>query len=119
MRARTAAWTSALTDADPAVRAFAETHVFGEFGFANRAQSMYLAAGCGESGIRAVYELLTRADCPLLHAFDSRDLYVRLMPYFAAEFRAVPPWSLGWRHLARAMPKFLVLGFQRMIGILS
>lgn len=116
MDARTEAWRPALTDADLAVRAFAETHVFGEFGFANRAQSVYLAAGMGDAGIRAVYVLLTNADCPLLHAFDSRDLYVRLVPYFRAEFRAASPWSIGWQYLARAMPVFLALGLRRMLA---
>jgi hypothetical protein len=116
MAARTEAWRPALTDADPAVREFAEEHVFGEFGFAIRAQSVYLAAGMGDSGARAVYALLTNSDCPLLHAFDSRALYVALMPYFAAEFRAAPPWAIGWQHLARAMPVFLTLGAQRMLA---
>ena len=116
MAARTEAWRPALTDADPVVRVFAETHVFGEFGFANRTQSVYLAAGMGDAGIRAVYALLMNADCPLLHAFDSRELYVSLMPFFAAEFRAAPPWSIGWQHLARAMPVFLTLGLRRMLA---
>lgn len=116
MQARTNAWRPALVDKDPAVRAFAETHVFGEFGFAACAQSAYLTAGGGDVGIQVVYALLTQEDCPLLHAFDSRALYVALMPYFAAEFRAVPPWSLGWQHLVRAMPKFVALGMQRLIA---
>lgn len=116
MDARANAWRPALSDTNPAVRAFAETHVFGEFGFAARAHSRYLEAGCGDAGIQAVYALLMQNDCPLLHAFDSRELYAALMPYFVAEFCAAPPWSLGWQHLVRVMPKFMVLGMRRMIA---
>jgi hypothetical protein len=116
MSARSDAWRPALTDPNPSVREFAETHVFGEFGFAARAQSVYLAAGMGDAGIREVYALLTQPDCPLLHAFESHTLYMALLPYFAAEFRAAPPWSLGWSHMMRAMPSFMAHGMRRMLG---
>jgi hypothetical protein len=115
MAARADAWRHALTDKNPEVRAFAETHVFGDFGFANRAQSVYLAAGCGDAGIRAVYALLLQADCPLLHAFDSWALYRALAPYFAAEFRATGLFALGWQELAKVTPRFLVMGFSRLM----
>jgi hypothetical protein len=114
MANRAEAWQAALTDTDPAVREFAEVHIFGEFGFSNRARSVYLAAGMGDSGMRAVYALLTRADCPLLHAFDSRELYMQLLPYFRAEFRAAPFFSPGWQYLVVAMPRFMRSGFARM-----